>query len=369
MPFNRQRFIKYALQFAGWTLLFFLLTETFVRFAFVSSPTLSSKVNGGGMEIYGFEGYGFIYYLPNLEIATPFSGSENIVTLGDSYTQARHLLYWKNYSSVAEKTLRSQGYIKDIRNFGYMATAIPYQIGIGKSLMETYHPRVVVIELALNDFISDRAFDKTAPFYFQIDAAGNLILKSLPEQVDNYLKLPARLENKPAFSFYSRLSIESYLKTVRGQKTGKPDVETEQRSTDEINLNTTQNPNPKKSKAAQDKILSQIFALIEDAYGETPIVFIFRPSFSKKDNQFYYDKDAKRIISLLSQHPNWHTMCIADPFNSSFQNGYSPIGFGNTDPFSGHWNINGHKIVGNLLAENLISMMEIRPITTAACNF
>lgn len=364
MPFNRQRFIKHALQFVGWTALFFLLTEIFVRFAFVSSPMLSSKVNGGGMEIYGFEGYGFIYYLPNMEIATPFSGGENIVTLGDSYTQARHLFYWKSYSSVAEKALRSQGYIKDIRNFGYMRTAIPYQIGIGKSLMKTYHPAIAVIQISMDDLLGERAFDKTAPFYFQIDTAGNLILNSRPKQADNsdnYLKLPVRLENKPAFSFYSRLSIESYLKTVRGQKTGKPDVETEPKG---INAKK-----PDKAGNDSDVLFNQVFALLEDAYGETPIVFIFRPSFSKKDNQFYYDEDAKRIMSLLSQHPNWHTMCVADPFNSSFQNGYSPIGFGNTDPFSGHWNANGHKIVGDLLAENLISMMENRPITTAVCNF
>ena len=180
MQYNRWHYFKYGFQFAGWALLLLLGTEVFTRLAIVSTPPLSSKVNGGGVEIYGIEGYGIIYYLPNLEIATPYSGGENIVTLGDSYTQARHSLFWKNFSSVAETELRSSGHPMDVRNFGYMASALPYYIGIGESLLETYQPRVVVIQIAMHDLTSERIFDPSAPFYFKIDGSGQIVVKTQP---------------------------------------------------------------------------------------------------------------------------------------------------------------------------------------------
>ena len=177
-------YIKYGAQFLGWVLFLLLATEIFTRLLVVSTPAFESKVNGGGVEIYGVEGYGIIYYLPNMEIATPHSGGDNIITLGDSYTQARHSLFWRNFSSVAETELRSSGYQIDVRNFGYMASALPYYLGIGESLLETYHPSVVVIQIATHDLTSERVFDPKAPFYFEFDESGELVVASQPREAE-----------------------------------------------------------------------------------------------------------------------------------------------------------------------------------------
>ncbi len=361
MPSNRWFFIKYGLQFAGWAILFLLVTEAFTRLAVVSSPPFPSKVNGGGVEIYGIEGYGIIYYRPNMEIVTPYSGGDNIVTLGDSYTQARHSLFWKNYSSVAESELRSSGHALDVRNFGYMASALPYYIGIGDSLSETYHPKLVVIQIAANDFISERVFDPTAPFYFKFEA-GELVVAS-SKQAKDYLKLSSRLQNPSIFSFSSRSSVEAYLKIQHGQKTQTPDNDAEPRA-----ANVASRPTIPITK---EELIARELSLIERTYGDTPILFVFRPLFSKQRLEFYYDKDVRRLITLVQQHPSWHALCLDIAFNQSFQQGYSPLGFGNTNPFSGHWNARGHGIAGKAIAEKIIEVLnsEGPPSQTNPCVF
>lgn len=341
--------VKYIAQFLGWVLLLLLVTEIFTRLTVVSSPTFDSKVSGGGVEIYGVEGYGIVYYLPNMEIATPYSGGDNIVTLGDSYTQARHSPFWRNFSSVAEIELRSSGYQIDVRNFGYMASALPYYLGIGESLLETYHPSVVVVQIAIHDLSSERVFDPRAPFYFELNDSGELVVKSRPKESEDYLKLASRIPNAPVFIFNTRSAVETYLNIQHGQKIQKPDDDAEPESaviTDQI-----------VGKNAKEKFINQELALIENTYGDTPIVFIFRPAFSKKRLEFYYDDETKDFIAKVKQHPSWHVLCIDATFNQSFQNGHSPLGFGNTDPFSGHWNATGHRIVGQELAEILKELL------------
>ena len=98
--------------------------------------------------------------------------------------------------------------------------------------------------------------------------------------------------------------------------------------------------------------------MIESTYGDTPIVFVFRPAFSKKRFEFYYDTETKDFISLVKQNPAWRVLCLDTSFNQSFQNGHSPLGFGNTDPFSGHWNATGHEIVGRELAKILKELLD-----------
>jgi hypothetical protein len=351
MQFSKKYYAKYTLQFTGWIILLLLITEVFTRFAIVSTPPLSSKVNGGGVEIYGIEGYGVIYYLPNMEIATPHSGGENIVTLGDSYTQARHSLFWKNYSSVAETELRSSGYNVDIRNFGYMASALPYYLGIGESLLETYHPKLIVIQIAANDLSSERVFDPSAPFYFKINEAGDIVVAS-SRQAEDYLKLSSRLQNPPAFTFTLRSSVETYLNIQHGQKNQRPDDNTGLPS-----ANATNAAAPVAGLKAKQKLYAQELLLIKQTYGDTPILFIFRPVFSKQRLEFYYDNDTKDFIALIQKHSSWYVMFLDDGFNRSFKEGQSPIGFGNTDPFSGHWNVRGHEIAGKLLAERIAEIL------------
>lgn len=341
--------IKYLEQFLGWTLLLLLATEIFTRLTVVSSPPFDSKVNGGGIEIYGLEGYGIIYYLPNMEIATPYSGGENVVTLGDSYTQARHSLFWRNFSSIAETELRSSGYEADIRNFGYMASALPYYLGISESLLETYHPKIVVIQIATHDLSSERVFDPKAPFYFDITDSGELVLKSRPRESEGYLKLASRIPNAPVFTFNTRFAVETYLNIQHGQKTQQPDDDADPESVVVTGEAAGEN--------AKEKFIAQELTLIESAYGEIPIVFVFRPAFSKKRLEFYYDAETRDFISKVKQYPSWSVLCVDAAFNQSFQNGRSPLGFGNTDPFSGHWNATGHRIVGQELADILKELL------------
>lgn len=346
MDIKNSRGAKYAVQFIGWTLLLLLATEIFTRLAVVSFPSFDSKVNGGGVEIYGEEGYGIIYYLPNIEIATPYSGGENIITLGDSYTQARQIPFWSNFSSVAEKELRAGGYDLDVRNFGFMGTALPYYIGIGDSLMETYKPRLVIIQIATVDFAGSKVFDKNAPYYF-VEKAGQLVLKSRPKQEENWQKLPARIAEQPHFSFYNRPSIETLLNIRRSEmdpKLGNP-----------VNNAPT---SMKNRNIGQDELLSQGLALIDSTYKNIPIIFILRPDFSKKQLTFSYDLETRKLVTLIKQHPLWSVLYIDDAFNQTFSSGLSPIGFGNTDPFSGHWNAKGHEIVGKLLAERIAQLFE-----------
>lgn len=357
MQSNRKYYVKYALRFTGWTALLLLITELFIRFAIVSTPPFSSKVNGGGVEIYGIEGYGLVYYLPNMEIATPYSGGDNIVTMGDSFTQARQILFWNNYSSVAEKELRSSGYSLDVRNFGYMASALPYYIGIGDGLIKTYHPRLVVIQLALNDFTGPRVFDRTVPFYF-VKKSGQLIFTDQSKKDNRWGKLPERITSNPGFSFYFRSSIETLLDIRKGQNTVAPDEAPRSAgATNSASTPAAANKSDDINKISMESTYSQELSFLEAAYGDIPIIFILRPDFSDKQQAFSYGKNLDLLVSLIEQRPSWSVIYLDSAFNKSFKKGISPIGFGNTDPFSGHWNNRGHEIVGTLLAERIAEIL------------
>jgi hypothetical protein len=345
MQNNYHRYFRYAVQFLGWTLFLLFATEVFVRLVIVSFPSFDSKVNGGGVEIYGLQGYGFVYYLPNMEIATPYSGGDNIITLGDSFTQARQVPYWKNYSSISEKELRSKGYAVDVRNFGYMGGALPYYVGIGKSLIETYRPHLVVIQVSLADFTGAEVFNPSLPFHFA-EESGQLMLKSNVLEDGKWLKLSSRTTNQPTLSFYNRFSIQTLLDIRKRQPTINPD--------DPIYPETTAVP----EKIYKEETYSQELSLVESAYGKIPIIFILQPEYNNKRLAFTYNPQIEKLVSLIEQHTAWSVIYLDAPFNQIIRDGFSPIGFNNTEPFSGHWNIHGHEIVGKLLAEKIAALID-----------
>ena len=334
---QRLSLLMYILKAIGWTVLFLFLTEAFVRLFIVSSPSLTGKSEGGVVEIYGLEGYGIIYYRANMEIATPYTGGENIVVLGDSFTQARHIPFWKNYSSIAERELRSSGYKIDVRNFGYMASAIPYYIGLGPGIMATYHPTLVVIQVTYDDCIGTRIFNKTAPFFFNRSSDGNITLKH-SDTSELFVKSDSRKNRGFSFLTFSSSSILNLIAIQKGQ--------------DPTNTPTGQTALPENIPG----LLKQEFSKLRSVYGNTQIVFIIRPEFNKSTSRFYIENQ-KILSKNIEKYPEWHIMYLDTPFNTALQQGVMPTGFGNTKPLSGHWNINGQKIVGEYLAEKISEIL------------
>lgn len=338
--------VKYCVLATGWLVGFMILTEFATRFLVMYVPPLKTRIDGGGIEIYAREGYGIIRYEKNYEIASPYSDGEVIIVLGDSYTHARQVPWWRNYTSVAERTLRAQGWELDLKNFGYMGQSLPYYIGIAPELIGEYSPRLIVIQAGRGDFLSPGILDVTKPFYFALETDGTLTLQKNKNKGSHFTH-QQRIVSFPLL-FFTDLTNLSIVKTIRLR-------EGERREREGIQLSISEDA---WGEIDSTDILRQEIGMLEAQYGQIPIIFIIRPTFDRTTLRFKYTKEDWRLISTLESHADWHVVRLDEAFNASLQKGISPIGFGNTSPFSGHWNVHGHAIVGSQLAEEIIHVLE-----------
>jgi lysophospholipase L1-like esterase len=333
----------------GWIIFFLAFTELALRFFLISVPSHSAIQNGGGVEVYGYEGYGMIYYLPNAEVASPYdTGKNNIVVLGDSFTQARHVMYWDNFTSVAESTLYDRGLSGcNLRNLGNKNQDLADYIGMGASVMEAYSPAAVVIQISLSD-IAD-SFDSKEGFYFQPAQNGEMILTQ-GENYESLLKLAD--PNNSRGSFLSMFDFSSssigYALTIQNSNLFS-------KSNAVVEADIARPADIKPSGKLSKKQLVQInflADLMDATYNKLPIIFIFIPE-PTDDYSYEKNKQLLQVIGLLESRPNWKVIYPYNEFSSALLNGAEPHGFGNTLPMQGHINTVGHQIIGEALANEL----------------
>jgi len=340
-------FFRYLLSATAWAIVFLLVTEVFLRLFIVSAVRIPAMQNGGVMEIYGYEGYGIIYYLPNMEIASTHNdGKKNIVVLGDSFTQARHVPYWKNYVSITESVMYDRGYTEcNLRNFGYRGQNLAYYLGLGKSVIEAYKPEAIVLQVSFSDFDTE-GFEPSDSFYFQELLDGTVVVQN-GDEYKAFLKFKRTAE--PALSLFSTLdfSNSSIQYAVEWQYAHLFQASPEAGNIASFNgsgLNSTR--------------IENIISLIGSVYKDIPIVFVIIPQ-PKEDFSYIRRQDKNlRVISLLKEHHGWHVLYPVNEFQDSILQGNAPNGFGNTKPMYGHINSTGHRIIGEALAEELASMVK-----------
>lgn len=330
--------IRYLSSVIGWAALFLILTELFIRLFFFSSLELEKYT----VEIWGTEGYGISLYLPSGEVATPYDDGKKIVVMGDSFTVARQVSHYQKYVAVAEELLRQRGLRLDLRNLSLGNTSMPYRISAAPKILKKYQPELVVLQTSYTDFMVE-GFDPASSVYFQFDEAGNI-------SVEKHSTKDQEVENSFwGKSFLKQFSTWRYLETVQTNRTEAAGT---------VSAQPFDNPGLKMDK---DELLIKETDLLLSTYQNIPLIFIVLPT------RFDYSGGAARIIPTpneqwlvehLSAHPGWSVIYPVEEFNALLAQGYSPYGFGNSKPFSGHMNADGNRVLGTILAGTIEKILK-----------
>ncbi len=352
---------NYLLKAIIWLLFFLLGTEIFLRI-FVISPLNSSYVlHGGGIEVYGYEGYGIVAYDSNMEILTSSNdGDENIIVLGDSYTEARQVPYWLNYSSIAENKLKEQGFQNiNIRNFGYRDLSLADYLGMAPGLIQNYSPNIVVIQVTYQEFVIESFNRKdNGFFYLTEDVATSKVLLNREETTDDFVAKNNAYSKSRFYNIdFKTVSLDQALAVQKIElkpfdffKKNDLDFWSEPEPNKIIKDKTKVEP----SLALQNMRIVKVVEMLSAAYKDIPIIFIIIPSPSSRQGFSYsLNENELRIKEILEKHPNWYVLYPVSQFDDALKNGYIAHGFWNTVPMKGHMNMLGHEIIGTALAEKI----------------
>ena len=306
---------------------------------------MSVLKDGNIFEISGIEGYGFTRYLPNAEVRTPYdSGDYNVVVLGNSYTMSKQVMDWQNYVSVAETLLNENGIRADLHNLGINGLALPSYIARSSFIIEQYKPDIVVVQVSPDEFLTLGFKEGLSGGHFGFDEEGKLAL--LPPKSPDIV-LPEQIgPDARRMRLWNYSAIYTYLAYL--------DKQSVKRNWEDKPVDLQGNSNA--------EIASQVLKMLEDAYGDLPIVFVLVPQDINIGNNAtrYQDSDNyKMIINFIShRHPNWKVIYPVGEFNQLLQTGYAPKGFSNSKPFVGHMNVYGHQALGEALARMLGALLQ-----------
>ncbi len=293
----------------------------------------------GTYEVYGIEGFGVTHYSSDGEIATPFSIGENVAVLGDSHTEGMQVNDDEKFASVAEAALQKAGLKYDFHNLGFSGGTVADYVYMSKLVQETYHPKMVIIQLSQTDFQGKEGFDKANENYFvaQSDGSLGLVHKTI-QRTTTWVSYLRR-----AFSLIS-------FAQVRLDKI-KVAISTPTQSTD-----TIADPQVNDTDLGKRRIL-QMNAL-HSAYQWTKVIIVALPYTPHIEGSQIvdYDPDYVQMIKELKSYPDWVVVDPSALFSELAKQGVFPRGFNNTEAGKGHLNAAGHAIIGKLLAETIEGM-------------
>jgi len=329
----------------GWILTLLLGTDLFIHLFLVTSFSMSVLRNGDIFEISGIEGYGLTRYLPYAEVKTPYtSGDYSVVVLGNSYTMAKQVMDWQNYVSVAETLLNKNGIHADLHNLGINGLALPSYIVRSRFVIDQYKPDVVVVQVSPDEFLNLGFKETLAGGHFGFDAADKLTILP-PRGADTLLpeQIAPNLNDMNLWDYSALYAYRAYI----DRQNGKRDWNVRQV---DLQGNSTAN------------LAAQELELLQNAYGDIPIVFVLVPqdiSIGRNEVRYQDSDNYKLIINFIgNRHPNWKVIYPAIEFNQLLQTGFAPKGFGNSQPFVGHMNIYGHQVLGEILAQTLSGLLK-----------
>ncbi len=292
----------------------------------------------GSQRVWGTEGYGITRYLSHGEVATPFDdGATSVVVLGDSHTEAWQVSENDKYVSVAEKLVRSKGKSVNLHNLGSASNSVADYVYMAPMVAQYYHPAVVVIQLSTQDR-GDDAFTPQHRSYFVIDDMGNLELhhravSAADTNPLNWLRLDLYV-----FGLNRIESIRANLNADDHSARAETDANTAMRTDN------------------WDKQLQ----VLKRAYAGTRMVLLLLPFFPKIgfDTINFEDSEYSTLLVSAKQSGDFDIIDPKPEFDQLARLGYMPRGFGNTPPGTGHLNVYGHKMVGELLAEKILELVQ-----------
>lgn len=336
--------LVYLLCMGFWIALVLFATEIMLR-VFVESPPSHYVYDAhwgwqpaaGSRVFWGEEGFGHTYYSAHGELATPYDNGVSVVVLGDSHTEAYQVKYQKNFVSVAETLLHRKQFDVNLHNLGKQYSAIPDYVYLAPFIQERYQPKLVVIQLSVQDFFWHEVFSPGKMNRFVNTDTALEVVHVPPVYSDHWL---GRIMNNVVL-------LVQGTKRYRTLFTPKVAVAT---ATDEPAI------------TSPEVIRAQLQEL-KAAYADTPVVIVMLPYAPTIEdgvlvlNEPEYDP----VLALVEAVDGWHVIDPSAGFQELLEVGQLPRGFFNSLPGQGHLNVYGHQIVGELLADAIIAILSEEP--------
>jgi hypothetical protein len=320
--------------------------ELILRVTVYNQPAMNIQTNwfgslpaSGSFYLWGSEGYAVTKYdgLPG-EIRTPYHGGEDVFLLGDSFLEGLQVNDSQKLASVAETMMRQDGYVIDLHNLGASGMSMADYITYIPKYRDLYHPAAFVLVIQDNDFIE--SFKKNKTNYF-IEEKSEIIETVSTNQMDGEYKAaaPPYLVIRPVLYQYGRTRIEQMIADPTGG-IGEGD------------------PRPTEFDAA---LAEQQMDLLITAGGDTPLILLIYPHAPKIEGDRLEMNDEKHA-ALKAFLSGYSEITLVDPLpalQELTQAGTLPMGFFNSPtPGAGHLNVDGNKVVGQLLAGKIEEVLK-----------
>lgn len=355
-PGRLESFSKYFLQAAAWCMLAVALIELTLR-GLVNNPPLDKDVTNWSGDIpglnstvlWGKEGYGLTRYKRWGEIQTPISDrnrDNDLMVLGDSHTEALQVGDDFKFVSVAETVLRGRGHDYDLHNLGRSGLAMADYVSWIPPYKEIFRPKAIAVQLQLGDFVESFDEGQFNKFAFNDDGGLDLL------RVFDFSPEFDQRQRRQHYIYSQILFLGRERWNAMWKPTGGGLEETA--AQDDPGRGVGSNPDSAVDPGAFDSNLAvKQMDLLLEASGDVPLIVVLLPNTPRisGENIVLEDPNHALLKEFLAQYyPNVVTVDPLPEFQRLTREGYLPRGFFNSLPGEGHLNIQGHRIVGELLA-------------------
>jgi len=345
---------RYSMGAAPWVLVALVLCELILRTIIVRNPDLIYEKEWGVVPIpgstrfWGQEGSGITHYLSHGEIATPYAdGDFSVVVLGDSNTEALQVSDGNKFVSLAEANIRSTGKTVNLHNLGMSSNSIPDYIYLAPYIIQEYNPAIIVVQLSPQDFWGPDGGDsfnsKHRNYFIKNDSEGIKLVHK-----NQYFEP----------SLYNTFSQNSIVYCYGGQRL--------KQIKDNLNLKSSNSNQAQPVHTSGNAILpvaklDEQLNLLKEAFWGIKLILLILPYSPIIDHDYFSSDDAEnqKIIKSAEKIGGFSIVYPLTEFNRMIPQGHLPRGFMNSPKAGvGHLNIYGHRIIGELLAEKILGIIE-----------
>lgn len=337
---------RYLIQAPVWCLLSLLVIELALRVTVFNLPIYWNATNWAGdipapgsIMVWGREGFGITHYEKWGEIHTPHQDDQenDVIVLGDSQTEALQVMDDIKFVSLAETTLREDGYDADLHNMGRSGLGLADHISWIPAYISIYQPKVIVVQLTMSDFLESFSEKQFNYFVAQDDKISELV-----HRYDFSTGFKQRNRNK---YIWNGFEIQE-LGYERWNLMQQPDPLPADANTKVETLNTA--------------LAAQQMQMLINACDGIPLVVVLLPSAPYLSGGELEITDAAHthLKELMQQYPEVNLVDPLPQFQKLASSGSLPRGFFNTTPGVGHLNQYGHEIVGQLLAKTIEQILK-----------
>ena len=307
------------------------------------------------------------------EFAAPKpAGTVRIAVLGDSYTEAIQVPYEDTFASVAARQLAQCPLLKGRRvealNFGVDGYGTTQELMTLRQQVWAYQPDIVVLAIFLGNDVRNNSVtlegNLCRPFYVEHDGK---LTPAGPFQSSNSFRLwcMARFDYRKSGLFSLIGGAWTILRTRSEQPTAELPVERA------INYDIYKPPTEQTWRDAW-QVTDDLVAETHREAARHGAAFLtvtldtsiqvwpdpqVRENFMKRigvSDLFYPD----RRIAALGERDGFDVLTLAEPLYQYAQAHHAFLhGFANSKIGFGHWNVEGHRVAGELIGKRLCAML------------